>query len=45
MIDNRIGQRVSVGCEVFRKQSYGEIEYPKEVKVAKDLHFKKIIVQ
>ena len=39
MINNRIGQMVSVGCEVFRTQSYGEIEYHKEVKVAKDLHF------
>ena len=42
MIDNRIGQMVSVGCEMFRKQSYGEIEYHKEVKLAKDLHLKKL---
>ena len=45
MIDNRTGQMVSVGCEMFRKQSYGKIEYHKEVKLAIDLHLKKIIVQ
>ena len=39
MTDNKIGQMVSVGCEVFRKQSNGKIEYHKEVKLAKDLHF------